>query len=203
VADAIRRPRSARVRDADDLVFALPGRGIDGDRVALVLADQRARQRRGDRDHRQFDVRLQVADDLVALFLVGFDVGQRDRRAEHHAASGIQLGHVDHFGMRKLAFQLLDAAFDEALLLAGGVVLGVFLQVAMRARFGNGVDDLGAFHRFQLVQFLAQPLRAFQCQWRSHCPCSSLWSSCSAHTGPVPRNSSECTSARAPAMVVE
>jgi hypothetical protein len=34
-------------------------------------------------------------------------------------------------------FQFLDAAFDEALLLARGVVLGVLLEVAVRARLGD------------------------------------------------------------------
>ena len=39
---------------------------------------------------------------------------------------------------------LLDAAFDEALLLARGVVLGVLAQVAVRARLGDRLDDARA-----------------------------------------------------------
>ena len=41
----------------------------------------------------------------------------------------------------ELRLDLLDAALDEALLLARGVILGVFAQVAVRARLGDRLDD--------------------------------------------------------------
>lgn len=37
--------RSVEIRHTDDFVFALPGRRIDGHRIAFQLADQRTRQR--------------------------------------------------------------------------------------------------------------------------------------------------------------
>jgi hypothetical protein len=52
----------------------------------------------------------------------------------------------------ELAFDFLDAAFDEALAVFGGVVFGVFAQVTLRARFGNGADDFGAVFGFEAVQ---------------------------------------------------
>src|SRR5690606_23968815 len=111
-------------------------------------------------------------------------------------------GHVDQVGVRQLALQLLDAALDEALLLARGVVLGVLLEVAVGAGLGDGGDHFRPLHRLEVVKLLAQALGALERHGGSH-DCSSLCSSCSDQTGPVPRNSSECTSALAPAMVVE
>src|SRR5690606_3082009 len=105
-------------------------------------------------------------------------------------------------GVRQLALQLLDPAFDEALLLARGVVLGVLLEVAVATRLGDGRDHFRTLDRLEVVKLLAQALGAFQGHGGSH-DCSSLCSSCSDQTGPVPRNSSECTSALAPATVVE
>src|SRR3546814_13576660 len=102
--------------------------------------------------------------------------------------------------MRQLALELLDAALDEALLLARGVVLGVFLQVAVRTRFGDRVDHRRALDRLEFVQLRAQALRALGGQWCSHCFLHSWCSSCSAQTGPPPRYSSECRKALAPAL---
>jgi hypothetical protein len=52
-----------------------------------------------------------------------------------------------------LDFEFLDAAFDEALLVLGRVVLGVFGQVALGARLGNGLDHGVAFDGLQALQF--------------------------------------------------
>ena len=43
----------------------------------------------------------------------------------------------------------------KALALLGGVVLGVLRQVAMRTRFGNGVNHDAAFLGLELVQLFA------------------------------------------------
>ena len=58
--------------------------------------------------------------------------------------------------MRQLALDLLDAALDEALLLARCVVLGVLFQVAVRTRLGDRRDDGRAFHRLESLQLGAQ-----------------------------------------------
>src|SRR3954466_2662579 len=74
---------SGVVANADDLVFALSGGRVDGDDVALELADQRARHRRGNRDQALLDVGFEVADDLIGFFFVGFTVGEVHGGTEH------------------------------------------------------------------------------------------------------------------------
>ena len=61
-------------------------------------------------------------------------------------------GRVDDLGGRELAFDFLDAAFDEALAILGGVVLGVLGQVTLGARLGDRVDHPGALDGLELVQ---------------------------------------------------
>src|SRR5690606_958575 len=160
--------RSVLVADFDDFVLAGAAGRFDDHAVAFVLADQGTRDRRRDRDQPELDVGLQVANDLVAPLFIRLDVGHRDLGAEYDPVAGIELAHVDHVGMRQLAFQLLDAAFDEALLFAGSVVLGVLLQVAMRACLGDGIDHRGALDGLEFLQFGAQALRALQCHGCSH-----------------------------------
>src|SRR5690606_30719982 len=140
------------VADLDDLVLAGAAGRLDGDDVALVLADQRARHRRRDRDLAVLDVGLEVADDLVALLRATVFVGQQHGGAEHHLVADLQRGHVDHLRVRELALELLDAALDEALLLARGVVFRVFLQVAVRTRLGDRIDDGRTLDALQLFQ---------------------------------------------------
>ncbi len=67
-------------------------------------------------------------------------VFQFDRRAEHDAAVRLDGGRIDDLRGGQLRFDLGDAAFDEALLFLGRVVLGVFRQVALRARFRDRID---------------------------------------------------------------
>ena len=69
--------------------------------------------------------------------------------AENHLAAGIQGADVDDMGMAQLALDFLDAAFDKTLLLAGGMVFGIFLQIAMRARLGDGLNDARAIDGLQ------------------------------------------------------
>src|SRR4249919_344364 len=103
---------STYVTHRDDVVFTAAARRLDGDRVALVLADQRARDRRGNGYLPLLDVRFQVPDDLISDFVAGFDVGQVDRGAEHDAVAGIERRDVDQLAMRQHELQLTNAAFD-------------------------------------------------------------------------------------------
>ena len=101
-------------------------------------------------------VGLVVADDLVGHLGAAVLVLEIDRRAEHDAAIGIERRRVDDLGGGELALDLQDAAFDEALLVLGRLVLGVLGQVALRARFGDRLDHGVALDRLQPVQlFLA------------------------------------------------
>src|SRR5690606_22856149 len=139
--------------------------------------------------------------------------------AEHDLVAGVELGHVDQLRVRQLRLELLDPALDEALLFAGGVVLGVLLEIAVGARLGDRLDYRGALVRLEVVEFGAQSLRALRGQWCLHvlpvgfqvpaagCPVvarpSPACNSCSDHTGPLSRKSRECSRALAPATVVE
>ena len=60
----------------------------------------------------------------------------------------------------KLPLDLLDPPFDEALAVLGGVILGVLGEVALRTRFGDGLDDPGAVNGLELVQFSLELFRA-------------------------------------------
>ena len=64
--------------------------------------------------------------------------------------------------LASLRLDLLDAALDEALLLARRVVLGVLRQVAVGARFRDGLDDARPGLGLQPLEFLAQRFGAAQ-----------------------------------------
>ncbi|MCY1539141.1 hypothetical protein D9M68_747130 [compost metagenome] len=61
-------------------------------------------------------------------------------------------------GIGKRAFKLGNPALDKALALASCIVLGVFRQIALRARLGDGVNHGGTFHGFQPLELFLQAL---------------------------------------------
>ncbi|EGJ10583.1 hypothetical protein RBXJA2T_09662 [Rubrivivax benzoatilyticus JA2 = ATCC BAA-35] len=124
--------------------------------VAGHLADQRARDRAADRDPAFLQVGLVVTDDLVGDLGPGVLVGEVDRGAEDDLAAGVQRRRVDDLGRGELALELLDPAFDEALLVLGRVVLGVLGQVALGTSLGDGLDDRMALDGLQALQFFLQ-----------------------------------------------
>jgi hypothetical protein len=131
-------------------------------RLARVLADQRARDWRGDRDLARLDVGLVFADDLVAHGrAIGF-VLEVHRRAKHAAPVGVHEPGVDHLRVGELRLEVRDAPLDEALALARRLVLGVLRQVAVRARLGDRQRVRRALDAAQPLQLGAQILRAPQ-----------------------------------------
>ena len=104
--------------------------GDDLDVGALGLADQRARQRRGDRDAALLGVGLGLAHDLPDLLFLGVFVHQRDGGAELDGIAR-ELGDIDDVGARELVLELRDAALVDRLGFLGGVILGVLREVAM------------------------------------------------------------------------
>src|SRR5208283_468484 len=145
--------------DAQDLVAAVAARRGNGDGVADLLADQRLGQRRGDRQPAAFDVGLVHADDLVLGFLLRLLVDQLDVGAELHVVAR-QHRRVDHLGRGDDLLQLRDAALDERLPLARGVVFGVLREVAVGARLGDLADDGRPLLRLQVPQLVFQALQA-------------------------------------------
>ena len=99
------------------------------------------------------DVGLGLADQLIGQLLVGVLVDDGHGRTELHRLAG-QVGDVDHLRAGDLVLELGQPALDEALALARGVVLGVFGEIAMLARLGDGADHLGAGHGLEMPQFL-------------------------------------------------
>src|SRR5205823_14800978 len=121
------RLASSAVGDGDDLVGSVAARRRDFDVVALALADQRARQGRGDRQPAVLDIGLVLADDPEGLLLVGFFVGQGDGGAEFYDRAR-QFGDVDDLGAGDLVLELGEAALDKALAIAGGVIFRILGQ---------------------------------------------------------------------------
>ena len=58
----------------------------------------------------------------------------------------------------KLDHLQATGAFKEGLALAGGMILGVFGQIAMAARFGDRPDNGRTFNRSEVAQLVLQPL---------------------------------------------
>ncbi len=138
------KPAALLVADVEDLVCADAARRLHLDHVARVLADQRARDRRTDRDLALLDVGLVVADDLVGDLVARRRAPARSTVAPNtqrpSASSSLR---IDDLRVAELALELGDAALDEALALLGGVVLGVLGQIAVRARLGDRGITLG------------------------------------------------------------
>src|SRR5687768_8450501 len=130
--------------DAANLVTSGSSRQLHDHLVPQRLPDQSARERRGHGDEPVIDVGLVGADDLVPRLLFGIEVRERHDRTEAHAVAR-QLGRIDHLGARELVFDVLDPRFDQALALLGGVVLGVFAEVAVFARHADVPRDLRPF----------------------------------------------------------
>src|SRR4029079_11976375 len=98
-----------------------------------------------------------------------------DGGAEHDPAVAREAARVDDLRGRELVLDLADAPFDEALLLAGGVILGVLREIAVTARFGNRLDDVRARLGLELLPLGAQRLGAAQGHGRAfHAPTASL-----------------------------
>ena len=77
------------------------------------------------------DVGLVVADDLVSDAVAQIAVLELDRRAEHDAAAGIEHRRIDDLRIGELGFDERDSTFDKALPFLGGVVVGIFGDVAV------------------------------------------------------------------------
>src|ERR1700722_3658764 len=180
-----------------------PVRRLELDVVALGLSDQGARQRRRHGNQPLLDVGLELADDLIGNVVAAVFVGQFDGRAENDLAVRRQSADVDHFGIAQRRFQFFDASLGETLLVTRGVIFGVLFKIAVRSRLRDSSDNARTFDAFQAFQFRAQALVALRCHRGTFHAVNSLCRSCRLFTAPPPRKSSECSNARAPAMVVE
>ena len=112
-----------------------------------------------------------------------------------------ELRGIDDLGLREDGLDLARAALDEALALLGGVVLGVLLEVAVRARLLDVAHVLGALDLAQALELVLEELLPP----RRHREAShGLWYSCSERTPILPARSCAMapTAARAAEIVV-
>src|SRR6516165_2352706 len=143
------------VGDFEDFVGFVAAGGGYRHRVADALGNERLGERRGNGETRALDVSLMHADDLVADLDFRILVDEMNGRAEFHRVAG-KHRRINHFRGRGDFLQLGDAAFDEGLALARGMVLGIFREVAMGAGFGDSPDDGRAFICLQIPQFILE-----------------------------------------------
>jgi hypothetical protein len=120
--------------------------------VARDLSDQRARNRRAHRNLANLEIGFVFANDLVGRFFLGVEVFDFDGCAEHDFAVGIDGRWVDDLCVAELAFDFLNAALNERLLLFGSVVLGVFADIALQTRLANGARGFDTIHRLQAMK---------------------------------------------------
>src|SRR5215510_9610404 len=156
VGMALASVRPGKVRP-DDVEGLLAGGQLRGHAITDVLADQRAGQGRHDRDAAPGRLSLVGADDLVANLLAALVLEEHRRGERHPVAGGWR---VDDLGVSHFRFELDDPPLDEALLLAGGVVLGVLGEVAVGSRLGDGLGDGMPVHALEPVELVTQPLVA-------------------------------------------
>src|SRR5262245_62841310 len=126
-------------------------RSVDLDVLALLLVDQRTRNRRGDRNASLLGVRLGLADDLPDLLLIGVLVDECDGRTEGDRVTR-QLRNVNHVGARELVLELGDTALVERLRFLRGMIFGVLRQIAVRARVGDLLDDAGPLNLLAVLE---------------------------------------------------
>src|SRR5438067_10377706 len=127
--------------DLEDLVAHGPARDGDLGDVADLLAHQAPAARAGRQDPAVLVVLVAGADQDEVLDLAGVEVLDADLGAEDDSVLG-QLGHVDDDGPGQAVLLPVDAGLQVALVLAGGVVLGVLAEVALVAGLGDTSSDL-------------------------------------------------------------
>jgi hypothetical protein len=123
--------------ELEDFEFALAVGGDDGGDVADFFAEQGAADGGGGGDEAFGDVGLFACDELVGELFVFSAVEDDDRGAEADLVVG-DVVEVDHGEFAHALLELAEACVDELLALLGGVVLGVFGEIAE----GYGLLDL-------------------------------------------------------------
>ena len=143
--------------DADDFVGACAARGLDLDGVADGLADQRAAERRGDRDAPLGDVGLVVADDLVVHLLVGVLVGQLTVAPNFTILPDSLETSITSAREMMSSSSTMRPSMKPCVLARGGV-FGVLREIAVLARLGDRPDDRRALHALQMLQLVLEAL---------------------------------------------
>ena len=128
--------------------------------VADLLAEQPLGDRAGGEDAVVVRVVLAGADELELLLVAVVEVLDAHPRPEHDRPLG-ELTAVDDVGAADAVLQLVDPRLEHALVLAGGVVLGVLAEVAHVAGVGHPLGHLNHLGVLLLVEFGPELVVAF------------------------------------------
>ena len=133
----------SKIRNKYETLRRQLGGGKVADRVADAGLHQRFAHRAGDcdLDVLEREAAAGFADELVDILVVVFQVAELDGGADEDHVLGHRVVGRD-FGRRQTLLQAADLRLVEALVLAGGVVVGVLLQVAQGPGLGRLHRDL-------------------------------------------------------------
>ena len=145
---------SALAGNADHLHGEGAGRGVDGESLARGFADDGAAEGGVVGELELHGVGFLGTGDAV-LGLLAVLVLNNHGAAQAYPAAGFVLV-LDDDGVGQNVLDLGDTAVELGLLVLGGVVLGVFGQVAVGAGFGDHGGDFALTGGFQVIQFLFQ-----------------------------------------------
>src|SRR5215813_4250309 len=118
-------PHRLFILDLEYFIAAAAARRRHFGAVALALADQGARNRRGNGNLALAHIGFVLADNHVLDLVTGVLVLQGDRGPKFDRAAR-ELRSVDHFGAAELVLELGDLGFVKSLRLLGGMVFSIF-----------------------------------------------------------------------------
>jgi hypothetical protein len=136
---------------------AQASRDRDANLVAGLLAEQAAPNGRRSGDHALGDVSVLAGHQLIRDLLILLEIKDGERGSQPSAVGG-NLRKVDHGEFAHSLAQLSDPRIHKGLAFLGGVKLGVFLEIAMRARLQDLLGQLIAQLVFERVDLVLQLL---------------------------------------------
>ena len=136
------------------------GRHAHRDLIASPMVEERLCDGRLDRDFALCHIGLVGTHYGVGHGAVVADIGEGNAAQQSYAV-GLEQGRVDDACILQHALQETDAPQQATLLALGGMVLEVFAEVALVARFCNGVAHTGEFCGFKVVEFVGYLVEAF------------------------------------------
>src|SRR6195952_3046217 len=148
---------SRRNGDVDDLELEHAGRHAHLDRLALLLAHQRAADGGLVGEPARGRVGLGRADDPVGRVALAVDVLDRDLEADADGAD-VRVGRIDDARGAQALLELRDLLLEQHLLVLRVVELRVLGDVAEFAGNANAVGDFATLVGRQLLQLLLQLL---------------------------------------------
>src|SRR5271170_5410455 len=116
---------SSNIFHIENFVFTYATWSIDLGGISRIFSNQRARDRRADRNLALFDVGLIVADDLVFYDLTTASVLKLDRSAKNTAAVGGNLCRINDLCIGQLTFKFGNTSLNETLAFLGGRIFGI------------------------------------------------------------------------------